>query len=374
MRTLALLFLAACTQKDQGFRPPGSDSGGDDTGYTRDTSVDTDDTDGDLDDDGFTPEEGDCDDNDVFVSPARPEDDDDGKDNDCDGRIDEVFRGVTVAYYNADGPSELLTIDSFGRLDDQLPLSADCAPVWLDRRGEGWVANNGYAYVTTIDAAGTCADVGDFSDPEVFEYGVYGVAADPAGTVYATTLDKLYTVGDDGTLTEVASWGMDLFGGPEHELAAYSLATDPRDGTVGLFGYFGGFATYHPATGFELHVAEDLAAPAVYTFGGAHRDGGGWYAPGIDAGTGAYGIYELVEGDPPAWALAEGWEDEDWSPFMLAIDGDSGDFYVTANAGWYYLVWRIVAGSGYAADLYASDGTEPYRAFYGIVAEYDYGG
>lgn len=374
MRALALLLLAGCTQQG-GFRPPKPDSGEEDTGYVRDTSVGNDsDTDGDLDDDGFTPEEGDCDDDDIYVAPNRDEDEDDGKDNDCDGRVDEAWAGVAVAYFNGDGgASEITTIDHLGRVQDEVRIDGECHPIWLDPRGDGWVINNNYAYVSTVDAAGNCADRGDFSDPEVYAYGVYGITTGVDGTLYATTLDKLWTVGEDGTITEVAAWGMDLFGGPEHEVAVYSLAVDPRTGEVGLFGYFGGFALWNPTDGLRVLATEDLAAPAVYTYSGAHRDGGGWYSPGIDAATGTYGVYRFDEG-AGAWTLEETWEDEDWVPFAMAIDGDSGDYYVTANAGWYYTVWRIVAGSNYAAQLYSTDGTEPNRAFYGITSLYTYGG
>lgn len=373
MRALALLALAACTQQG-GFQPSKPDSGEDDTGYQRDTSIGQDsDTDGDLDDDGFTPEEGDCDDDDVYVSPAREEDDDDGKDNDCDGRIDEEWVGVAVAYFNGAGASEIYTVDRIGRVEDELSIDGECYPVWLAQAGDGWVINNYYAYVSTVDASGGCVDVGDFSDTEVYEYGVYGVATAEDGTIYATTLNALYQVGLDGTLTELASWGMDLSGGAEHEVAVYSLAVDPLTGEVGLFGYFGGFGVWSPTEGLRILAAEDLSSPTVYTYSGARRDGGGWYSPGIDPGTGAYGIY-LFDEVAGAWTLAESWEDEDWVPFALAIDGDSGDWYVTANAGWYYTIWRVVEGSGYAATLYSTDGTEPNRAFYGITSRYTYGG
>jgi hypothetical protein len=58
---------------------------------------------------------------------------------------------------------------------------------------------------------------------------------------------------------------------------------------------------------------------------------------------------------------------------MLAMDSDEGDAYVTATAGWYATIWRIVQGSGFAANLYITDGAEP-ESFYGIVADYSYGG
>lgn len=377
MRVLPLLLLVACTQK-AGFGVTPDDSQPVDTGYVHDSDTDTADTDGDQDDDGFTPEEGDCDDDNVYVSPAREEDDGDGFDNDCDGRVDEAWSGVDIVYANEDGASEILTIDAIGRVTDEVSVDSSCGPVWLDHAswtdpGAGWVINSGYAAVSTVDSAGNCTDIADFSDAEVYPYGVYGIATGPDGTIYATTLDALYTVGMDGTTTAVATWSCNFDDPSAHEMAVYSLAVDPVTGTVGLFGYYGGFGTWSPTDGLQVRLTEDLEAPAVVTNSGAHRDEGGWYTPGADLNTGAYFIYGYDEASA-AWAAEETWSDEDWLPFMLAIDGDTGDYYLTANAGWFYTVWRVVRGSGYAADLYTTDGTVPHRAFYGIVSDYTHGG
>jgi len=379
LAALALLALGACQQKT-GFQVPDQDDTAPvDTGYVHTGDSDTADTDGDLDDDGFTPEEGDCDDNSIYVSPAREEDTEDALDNDCDGRVDEEWWGLDVAYDNDDGSAEIFTLDAIGRVQGSVGLDEDCAPLWMDHASwtdpdAGWIINNGYASVTAVSTDGLCTPLADFSKSTSCDVGgVYGVATGPDGTIYATTLDSLVSVGGDGTVTELATWDCDLADPAGHQLAAYSLAVDPLSGEVGLFGYFGGFATWSAANGLDIQSTEDLKAPTVLTYSGAHRDEGGWYTPGIDGVTGAYGIYQY-DLAAEEWALEETWEDEDWVPFMLAIDGDSGDYYVTANAGWYYTVWRVVSGSGYAADLYTSDGTEPYRQYSGIVADYTYGG
>ncbi len=373
---LLALLLPACSGKTSD-QPVGDDSGdtnADDTSPDSDTE---DSDDGDLDNDGFTVEEGDCDDNNVYASPAREEDDDDDIDNDCDGRINEEWRGLDIAYVNTAGSSTVFTLDIIGRVEDEVTLTDECFPAWLDHADgplsdgtDGWVINNSYATIASVARDGTCTDFADFSDAELYPNGVYGIATGLDGTVYATTLDKLYTVSADGTITEVASWSCDFEDPAAHEVAVYSLAVDPLTGELGLFGYFGGFATYSPSTGtFSLLATEDLEAVTLYTSSGAHKDGGGWYSPGVDAETGAYGIYRFNLEDS-AWVQQETWEDEDWEPFMLAIDGDTGDYYVTANAGWFYTVWRIGAGENYAADLYTTDGTESHRAFYGIVSNY----
>lgn len=387
-RLLPLLLLVGCTQK-VGFQNPPDDTDtavDTDTGHTGGGDSDTVDDDGDLDDDGFTAEEGDCDDNDVRVSPARDEEDGDGLDNDCDGRTDEAWSGFDVAFSNMYGSSEILTINRTGTDAESLTLDADCYPLWLDHAQEGdpsqgWIVNNGYGYVTHVGADGKCEDLADFTKSTSCDLGgVYGVAVGVDGTIYATTLDTLVSVGRDGTVTELASWSCNLMDPGAHELAVYSLAVDPETGELALYGYFGGFALWNPTDGLRVRHTEDLENIAVYTYSGAHMDDqrpssdeeGGWFTPGIDGATGGYGIYQYdLAADE--WVQVEGWEDEDWVPFMLAIDGDSGDYYVTANAGWYYRLWRIASGSGYAARLYGSEGVEPYRAFNGVVTNYTYG-
>lgn len=366
---MVFLLLPAC-QQGVGFQKPDGDDTAAQTGDSYTVPDDTAPPDDDRDNDGYSEAEGDCDDNDVHASPAREEDPGDGVDNDCDGRIDEEFTGLTVVHYDGAG-AHLLTVDTIGRETDRLAIQTDeCAPLWLDRAGAGWVVNNGYAAVTTVDASGTCVDIGDFSDADLYPFGVYGVVTTPDGTIYATTLDRLFSVGLDGTLTEVATWPCDLAAPATHELAAYSLSVDIETGEIGLFGYFGGFATWTPAGGVVMHATEDLESPVAYTWSGTHRDGGGWFSPGATADGLAILKFNL---DTNTWDSIETWEDEDWSPFMLAMDSDEGDYYVTATAGWYATIWRIVHGTGYAADLYVTDGGEP-EAFYGIVANYTIGG
>jgi hypothetical protein len=377
MRLLPLLLLAtaACTPLDTSFQKPDTDepvdTGGDDTDTT---PVDTADTDGDLDDDGFTPEEGDCDDADVRVAPGRPEDDDDGKDNDCDGRTDEEWSGFSVGRVDSDGVGSIIVLDTIGRDDDTITLASGCYPLWLDHLGEGYVVNADYASVATVDASGACTTIADFSDAEVYEYGVWGIATQIDGTVLAVTLGTLESIATDGTMTTLATWTLDFEVPANPEFAANGVAVDPATGEVGLFDYFGGFGTWTADGGLVVHRKGDYENPTLYTTSGAHRDGGGWYTQGTDAMTGAAGIYrfDLDAGD---WALEEAWDaSSDWSPQQVAIDGDSGDWYLTANVGGIFpTVFRIVEGSGYAADFFRIS-TDYAGDFYGITTNYTYGG
>src|SRR5687767_45756 len=72
----------------------------------------------DADGDGFTVEEGDCDDTDAAVYPEAPEVCD-GKDNDCEGTVDDDFDVAPLWYLDGDS-------DGWGR-DDQ-PTTACAAP------------------------------------------------------------------------------------------------------------------------------------------------------------------------------------------------------------------------------------------------------
>lgn len=367
------MLSAGCAPTTTGFQKPRDEETGGDTGEDTDTTpVDTADTDGDLDDDGFTPEEGDCDDDDMRVSPARDEEDEDGKDNDCDGRTDEAWSGFSVGRVDADGAGSIVILDKVGDADDEVSLSDGCYPMWLDHLGDGWVVSDGATAVNVVAADGTCTALADFSDTEVYEYGVWGIATQVDGTVLAATIGTLEGIAADGTVTTLASWVVDLEDVAAHEFAAAAVAVDPASGEVGLFDYFGGFATWSAGDGLTIHRKGDYEAPTLYTTSGAHRDGGGWYTQGIDAETGAYGIYrfDLDLGD---WTLEEAWDaDSEWSPFQVAIDGDSGDWYVTANvSGVFPTVFRVVESSGYAARFYTIelDGGQ----FYGIATNYTYG-
>ncbi len=371
MTSSLLLVLVACSEPDFNPKIPddsATDTGVEDTGT--DTSPDTSDTvdtDGDLDRDGFSVEEGDCDDDDVRVSPVREEDDDDGRDNDCDGRVDESFSGVTVAYANGAGASDLVIIDSIGRMDDMIRLQGDCSPMWIDHLAEGYAVNCGQTAVASVDADGLVTPLADFSETD---FGVWGLTTGPEGSIYAVTVDSLQRIGGDGVVEELARWTVSFEDLNAHELAATGVDIDWATGEVGLFDYFGGFATWTETGGLVVHKKGNWMEPALMSFTGARKDGAGargaWMIPATDAATGAYGIYawDAATND---WSLQTGWSDEDWTPFMLAVEGETGDSYVTANAGWFYTVWRIVAGSGYAADLFVTDGTVRNRAFQGIV-------
>ncbi len=106
-----------CDDSDASINPSATDipaNGIDEDCDGQDATIDPNDVDDDG--DGYTENQGDCDDTDLTVSPASPEICD-GKDNDCDGSIDE---GVTTDYYR--------DLDSDGYGDPFSDSIAACSP------------------------------------------------------------------------------------------------------------------------------------------------------------------------------------------------------------------------------------------------------
>lgn len=374
MRVFFLLSLLACNNLEAGVSLP-SDKDGEtgfvDTGGGDTDPTDTADTDGDLDDDGFTPEQGDCDDADPRVSPIREEDDGDGKDNDCDGRIDEHFTGVDVAYVTEAGEGHIYTIDTIGRLQADVQ-TGDCIPFFIDHAPAseaspwtgGWIVNDSFASIAHVDADGDCSELADLSDTDVYPFPPYGVTVTLDGEIYVALADGLLRMAYDGSVERLATWDA------ETEFYAIGLANDPLTGTVGVFDIYGGFATYNEADGFVFQLMPDFANPAAYTVSGAHGDDGGWYVPGYDFGAGEYGVL-MFDLENPGWILQDSWSEVGWEPWMMTVNGDDPDrveFYIAASSGSaYQTIWRVIHGTNTADHLWVSEGTD-FGAFYGIVS------
>ncbi len=88
----ALIALSACTGQ---FVP---DDKFDDTGGGEDGGGDDGSSPGDADGDGYSPEDGDCDDDNADVFPGQDEPSDD-IDNDCDGAIDDDAVDASTWYF-----------------------------------------------------------------------------------------------------------------------------------------------------------------------------------------------------------------------------------------------------------------------------------
>ena len=319
----------------------------------------------------------DCDDSDYHVFPGSPyesEKGENGKDEDCDGRVDELWQGVTVAYQNQVGASSILTLDALGQVTDEVVLADETVyPYWLDHGvGGGWVTNYTLfdkktktitGQVLLIDEAGQTRGGGEVPD---LEWGFYGLATHPDGYYLVSSVDALWRVDPDGTATQLASWNAEYWKLKDFQLLLYTVAVDVLTGEVGLVGYLGGFATWSEKEGLQIRRIGDAKEWSLMTYSGAHKDGGGWYSLAQTSNGLAISKYNL---ETDEWVEKVAWE-ETWSPAVLTINGDNGDYLVSANGGWYYTVWLILEDGSYVSDLYMTDGTVQYRGFYGITGNY----
>jgi hypothetical protein len=365
-----LLLLAGCGDKD-GYT--GSSGGVTDDGGTGDTGWpdDGDDEGTDEDGDGWTVEEGDCDDDDIYVNPARDEDTSDGKDNDCDGRTDEDFSGVAVIQIWYDGgPHTIHRIDTLGNISSTLEVDNDgqSYPIFLTEGVDGGYAalDWGTYAVVEIGDDGSVTTLSEFADDLKDGNIVYfaGITTHPDGYYLVGCGNALYAVeSGSGARTLLAAWDY------KTELFVYDLAPDPATGEVALFGYFGGFAIWD-GQALDIRAPGGTDNPATaYLSAGAHLDGGGWYAMGASAE--GYQVFELDEGaaqtvmdaydagvdldkPPEIWVPQATWEGQ-WQPAFFTVDGDSGDYYISANAASYPTVWRIGASSGSQDLFYESE-------------------
>lgn len=219
-----------------------------------------------------------------------------------------------------------------------------------------------------MDSSGSCTDLADYSESD---WGLSAVGASPLGYYLALSPDALTAVSEDGTTATLASWSPDYTEADTFERYGYALAVDIRDGTAGIYDYFGGFTTWSPDGGLVEWIAPNLEDPPITLAGGAARDGGGWVALGIDSATGAYGIYDL-DGEPGAasWTLRATWEDSTRTPYALSTEGGTQDTYVITNAGQRGRVWRVRYENGEQSSLYETE-TDPYKVFTGIVTTYE---
>ncbi len=359
---ITLLWALACAGDDKGTYTPPDETGetGEGEGEGEGEPEGTDE-----DGDGWTVEEGDCDDTSIYVNPAWDEDDSDGIDNDCDGRIDEVWSGFTVVWLNGEeGGGTLLSIDTLGerREDEDQELDGSCAILGIDRNPDGITVVNNYGALATLED-GVCTDLGDFSE---LDYGLNAVGVLPDGTLLGLTGDALWEVGSDGTLSALASWNADNTDTKGFERYGDALAVNQGTGEVGIADRFGGFAVWSAEGGLENLVEGDTAAPPVVPSALAARDGGGWAALATDTSSGALGVYDVGE---DGWSLRVVWEDTSRTPYTLTTEGGTQDAYVISNAGQRGRVWRVRYESGEQGKLYETDAVQNWY-FTGILTDY----
>jgi len=392
VRVVFLLpLILACTQSHEFVA---SDKGETDADADSDSDTDTDtdsdtDSDVDADGDGFTVEDGDCDDGDIAVNPGREEDPSDGKDNDCDGRIDEKWSGMTVGLQSESGRSSLLVYDTVGRVEEEIKLDDGCIPYSLDHGIDGgWVAVTYPEYinisamapappesadVVEIDEEGHCTVLASFDD-ESYWWGppIRGVRAHPDGYYVVAGPGALYRVDRDGTMTELASWGWDYTDEKLFDLYAMDLSVDLLTGEVGIVDLLGGFATWSEGDGLVFRKKADITGgwenwDWLVGVAGTKMDSGGWWSLQVDYETGEYALYRFNE-DTGDWVSRMEWVDSNFIPLLLAEDGDHGEFYVTAKGGDHRTIWRI-REEGDLVDDFVDEVEDGYN-LWGIVSDY----
>jgi hypothetical protein len=394
MRAVSMAFfvLAACSKP---YVPVDDTNDTDvvdtDTEVDTDTDSDTDVPETDGDGDGWSVEDGDCDDDDIWVNPAWDERPDDDKDNDCDGRVDEVFVGLRVFEYDTP-KSHIHYISAFGDFDphnSRVDIPGELAAVAMVDAldGDGWVVLAGNGIVYQISAAGVPTLLWDDSQTEYPQgegpLGYFSLKAHPDGYYLVDGADRLWKVEPGKETVIAAQW--DCLEDPDQatELCPLDLAIDPKTGEAGLFGYFGGFGTYTEAGGFSavipdvLPTEENPFTPYAFTRQSS-RDQGGFYAMGqqFDTSTGALVNNGFFRWNPETskFVFKAAWGDggsSDYTPADFTVEDGTGDFYVSTNGGWERALWRVTEDGSTTADLYRSAQDRPDPDFGPVLVVWD---
>jgi Putative metal-binding motif len=197
-RVLPLLLLAACT-------------GGKDT---TDPAVD-------ADDDGFSPDEGDCDDADASTFPGAPEACD-GVDNDCDDEVDEGCGtggdDVTVGYLDDLASASYAVMDAHFCLAEPITLDQDLLVHTLGFAAQPDAASDQFHVALYAEASGRPgARLANLQSVNAVdganEYTLASPVSVPAGTVWiALCNEEPYNSGViAGVLTPIAIYNMPDF-------------------------------------------------------------------------------------------------------------------------------------------------------------------
>ena len=325
----------------------------------------------DEDGDGFTVENGDCDDTSPWINPLMKEEIGDNQDNDCDGRVDEKWSGIDVSVYNPSGRSKIQRFNILGDVEMEVDLENECIPTFLDHAlEEGWVTARNQTSIAEVALDGSCTILADFSENEEYPY-VYGVISHPNGYYLAVQWNRLIKVEQDGTVTELVTWSAEL--DDTYELSVQSIAVDIVTGEIGLFGYYGGFATYHESEGLVLHRQANIEEfDGLFAYSGTVKDGGGYYSLVYADGNVSIRQFDFQSNEwseKMAWTSSTGGAQEFAIPNSLTIDGDHGDYYITANVASYQTIWRLRENDSFVGNLYQSN-SDASRQFLGIVSNY----
>ena len=419
-------LLAACSGPDSATPikadtgEDGGATGGLDGGGDGATGVDND-------GDGFSVEDGDCNDDDFRVNPAWPEEPDDGIDNDCDGRVDESWKGFVVATQRGGARSSLLLLDTVGREESEITLPADVVPwsVSAGIDGDHWVVSYPYfaevaagvspiaeglvlslsdavpwyqpSTLLSVNRGGTASEVARFGDadydacfalpesawgdcfgeldPRYYFYGplLRGVLALPDGRIALLLPGELLLRDTDGSTTSLGTWPWNMADeATPFEMYGNALAYDPLHRQIAVAGLLGGFATWSESEGFMMRARVDLGAgfnpDAIFISSGLG------YVPGVGFSTvsSLFSTGELAVRqfnlETGRWADVGSWTDGLITPLGLDVDESTGDLYVTAKGGEARAVFRVRAADRSIDDFYQQVTSDV--NFWGIGARY----
>lgn len=401
MRSLILalnVLLVACNGSSPDTGDTADTDTDTDTGADTDTDVDTDVEESctpDEDGDGYCPPE-DCDDTTILVSPAWDEDPADDIDNNCDGRIDEVFAAVYVNDLDrASGVSAVRGVDPLGDSKGAFPLSE---PVLLTyatddtdlRHWVGWSPSvNGIVrYDETGDAEIVAAlpeeydwdPDGEDGEAEADPPPIIGdMAAHPDGYYLVVMGDRLVRFNEDGSWAIAAQWAC-VEEDESHEMCATAIGVDPIHGDVRMFGYFGGQATWSEADGITIEIASDPEEPGPQLLQSQFKVFETWYALGLgpdpETGDPNYVMYRFNRETGELVAL-NGWPDADFAPQSFSIEAETGDFYLAANSpstaeggSFNNMIWRW-ATDGRTGVLYDTGMVNPADSYTAATIYYE---
>ena len=365
----------------------------------------------DEDGDGVTVEDGDCDDTDYQRNPNYPEDITDGKDNDCDGRVDELWGGFAYAEQYGLGSSSIVVVSSVEVEDYRLTVPDSAVPWSVTQGGDADWYTATYPYF--VDLAGPMSFVSSGLIPYPDD-SVPGTSRPPStgcrsraraacsrrspmrtttdASLWATTTpSESVWVSSSRACTSTGRWyvtsrGTRMAGLPcccrgscsgwtptapppssqrgvgtiwrkstSTSLYGAGIDVDPATGTIGIAGLLGGFATWNADTGLEMAKAMDLSGDIDFdslyqTVGLTWMDGDGWYTMSAVFTSGQYAVRRW-QPDGLEWSTEVNWNDEFIQPLGITTNGDQGDWIVSSKGGQYRVVFRVRGADRSTDDL-----------------------
>ena len=237
---------------DTGSRDTADSNTGDDTEEDTDTDTDTEEPIEDYDGDGWTEDEGDCDDNDANINPGVPDNNNDGIDQDCDGIPDDEWEdpqdldgdGFTVSDGDCLDTEATFNPDA---LDDECDgLDQNCNQIVDDGFMDQWEPNDTWTfgdtsainYLGRLDEGDGLIEIYNYHSPEndVDSFAFYNVDG------WFWDFNFTITLWDVPSTLDL-SVSMEGFDEQGNSFGVVATATGNGPGTTVEFDYEGGSST-----------------------------------------------------------------------------------------------------------------------------------